>query len=216
MNRSLLDLLQPPGGRMAERIYGVVTGVVTNNEDPQGLGRVKLKFPWLSEQDESWWARTAVLMGGPERGTYFLPEVDDEVLVAFEHGDTRFPYVLGTLWNASARPPETNKSGTNDRRVIHSRSGHIIRLDDTDGAEKIEIIDSTGSNSITIDSAEKTITIAADADLIIQSANGKLVLSAGNGVEITSQAGVKVQGSQDVDVKSAAQLNLNGSMVNIN
>jgi uncharacterized protein involved in type VI secretion and phage assembly len=211
---SLLDLLQPPGGA-AGRLFGVVTGIVTNNQDPEGLGRVKLKFPWLSEEDESWWARTAVPMGGAERGTYFLPEVDDEVLVAFEHGDTRFPYVLGALWNGNAKPPESNEGGSNDRRVIHSRSGHLIRFDDTDGAEKIEIIDTTGSNRIVIDSAENTITIAADADLIIESANGKLVLS-GNGVEITSQAGVTVQGAADVEVKSDAQLNLNGSMVNIN
>src|SRR2546426_9457473 len=100
MRQTLLDLLMPPGHEAREKkLYGVVAGIVTNNEDPDGLGRVKIRFPWLSEDNESWWARIAAPMAGKERGAYFLPEVDDEVLVAFEHGDVNFPYVLGALWN---------------------------------------------------------------------------------------------------------------------
>ena len=85
----------------SSRVTGVVVGVVTNNQDPDGLGRVKVKFPWLSDADESSWARIAAPMAGKERGLYFLPEVDDEVLVIFEHGDLRFPFVPGALWNLS-------------------------------------------------------------------------------------------------------------------
>src|SRR5205085_2988322 len=125
-------------------ISGVVVGVVTNNQDdPDGLGRVKVKFPWLSNDEESFWARVAVPMAGKERGFYFLPEVEDEVLVAFEHGDPRFPYVLGSLWNGQDKPPEKN-DGKNNVRVIKSRSGHVIRLNDEDGKEKIESIDKSG------------------------------------------------------------------------
>ena len=80
-------LLGPADG--ADRFHGVVVGVVTNNQDPDGMHRVKVRFPWLSGEDESHWARVAAAMAGNDRGAYFLPEVDDEVLVAFEHGDLR-------------------------------------------------------------------------------------------------------------------------------
>ena len=104
---NLFDLLRDSSAReaIASRIYGVVVGVVTNNQDPEELGRVKVKFPWLSDADESDWARIATPMAGNEKGIYFLPEVDDEVLVVFEHGDLRFPYIIGALWNGQAPPP---------------------------------------------------------------------------------------------------------------
>jgi uncharacterized protein involved in type VI secretion and phage assembly len=151
MSTSLIDLLSPKQGGANEpgRFFGVVVGIVTNNQDSGGMARVRVKFPWLSDDNESWWARIAVPMGGNGRGTYFLPEVDDEVLVAFEHGDVRSPYVIGALWNGKDAPPTTNSDGQNNIRVIHSRSGHLIRLDDTNGNEKIEVIDKTGGNKIT-------------------------------------------------------------------
>jgi uncharacterized protein involved in type VI secretion and phage assembly len=214
MSPSLVDLLAPVS-RDRQRVYGVVTGVVTNNQDPDKLGRVRVSFPWLSDDDESWWARVATPMAGDQRGLYLLPEVDDEVLVVFEHGDVRFPYVIGALWSTNVPPPETNEEGSNDRRVLKSRSGHIVRLDDTDGDEKIEIVDKDEKNSIVVSTANGTITISADSDIQITSANGKLKLSA-NGVEITSQAGVSIEASADLDVKASGQLNAKGSMVNIN
>lgn len=215
MNASLLDLLMPRGTNASNRIYGVVAGIVTNNQDPEGLGRVRVRFPWLSEEDESWWARIAAPMAGPDRGVYFLPEVDDRVLVAFEHGDVRFPYIIGALWTADQKPPETNDDGKNNKRTLKSRSGHLIRLDDTDGAEKIEIIDKSNKNSIVINTADNTITITADADIKITSSGGKLELG-GKDVEITSQAGLKIHASGTMDITSDAQLNIKGSMVNIN
>ena len=109
---------------------GVALALVTQNKDPEGLGRVKLRFPWESQPRESDWARCAVPMAGKDRGTYFLPEIGDEVLVAFEREDMRFPYVLGALWNGQDKPPESNSNGQNDRRVIKSRSGHKLTFDD--------------------------------------------------------------------------------------
>lgn len=199
----------------SNQFYGVTVGVVTNNQDADGLGRVKVKFPWLSDDHESHWARVLTPMAGNDRGFYFLPEVDDEVLVAFEHGHMDFPYILGSLWNGKDIQPENNDDGENNKRVIKSRSGHIILLDDTDGEEKIEIMDGGGSNSFTISTSENTITISAEADITIESGDGKLILS-GNGVEITSQAEIKIEASQDMDLKSDSQLNITGSMVNIN
>jgi phage baseplate assembly protein V len=197
------------------RLYGVSVGVVTNNQDPDGLGRVKVKLPWLSGDVESHWARVLTPMAGNDRGLFLLPEVDDEVLVAFEHGSPEFPYVLGALWNGKDKPPESNDDGNNNMRTIKSRSGHVVRLDDSDGSEKIEIIDGSGANSVVISTADNTITITADADITIESGSGKLVLS-GNGVEIKSQAGVKVEAGANMDLKASGQLNIKGTTVNIN
>jgi phage baseplate assembly protein V len=197
------------------RFYGVAFAVVTNNKDPDGLGRVKLRLPWMDEKAETDWARMVTPMAGPGRGFYFLPEVDDEVLVAFEHGSPDHPCVLGALWNGKDKPPESNDDGKNDRRTIRSRSGHVIRLTDKKGEEKIEIVDKGAKNSIVISTKDNTITITADADVAIKSTGGKLVLD-GNGVEITSKAAVKIEAGQNMDLKAGPQLNIKGSMVNIN
>jgi phage baseplate assembly protein V len=197
------------------RFNGVAMAIVTNNRDPNGLGRVKVKLPWLSDGFESDWTRVVTAMAGAGRGLYCLPEVDDEVLVAFEHGRLDALYVLGGLWNGKDKPPESNQDGKNNVRALKSRSGHVIRLTDTDGEEKIEIIDKTGKNSIVVSAKDQTITITADADVTIRSGNGKLKLS-GNGVEITSQTAVKVEAAQSMDLKAGAQLNVKGQIVNIN
>ncbi|NEO69760.1 phage baseplate assembly protein V [Moorena sp. SIO3H5] len=141
----LTNLLGSP--EIRGRFYGVTVGVVTNNSDEENLGRVKVKFPWLSDDDESYWARVLTPMAGNDRGIYFLPEVNDEVLVAFEQGDINFPYILGGVWNGKDKPPEspeTDKQDSNkktiNKRTIKSISGHIIRLDDTKDEEKVEVI----------------------------------------------------------------------------
>jgi uncharacterized protein involved in type VI secretion and phage assembly len=203
------------GGVGGSRFFGVVVGVVTNNQDPDGMARVKVKFPFLSDDDESAWARVAGPMAGRDRGMYFLPEVGDEVLIAFEHGSIDYPYVLGSLWNGKDQPPETNDDGSNDNRTIKSRSGHVLRLCDKDGDERIEIIDKSGKNKITLKTSDNTLTIEADSDITIKSNTGKLKLS-GNGVEITSQADVKIQASTELDANAGSEMNLKGAMVNIN
>ena len=185
---NLVELLEVPESRhtMRGRIFGVVVGIVTNNQDPEGMGRVKVNFPWLSADDESYWARVAAPMAGNNRGAWFLPEVNDEVLVAFEHGDVRAPYVLGALWNGQDAPPRNNSDGKNNERVIRSRSGHelvfnddsqgahvqiktnaghLFVLDDTPGQENITVQDKTGNNTIVIDSAQNAITITAQKQL---------------------------------------------------
>jgi len=197
------------------RITGVVVGVVTNNQDPDGLGRVKVKFPWLSDADESTWARIVSPMAGKERGLYVLPEVDDEVLVVFEHGDVRFPYVLGALWNGKDKPPADNSDGKNNVRLLKSRSGHVIRLSDEDGKEKIEIIDKSEKNSIVFDTANNTITLTADKDIILSAPQGTIKLD-GQKIEAKSSADAKVEAGAGMDVKASATLNIKGATVNIN
>lgn len=212
----LLDLLDMPQHDRMGRIPGVVPAVVTDNQDPEKRGRVRVSFPWLADQGdgESWWAPISVPMAGDQMGTYFLPEVNDEVLVAFAHGDPRFPFVLGSVWNANSKPPE-QVDQNNTKRTIKSRSGHTIRFDDTDGSEKIEIVDAKQKVTIVIDSSKSTLEITADQDVTIQSSNGKLSLS-GKGVEITSTDTMTFKASGELKVSSDAKASLKGSTVEIN
>ena len=194
-----------PSPEQSGHFYGVTIGVITNNKDPDKLGRVKVKFPWLSEQVESHWARVVTPMAGKERGLYFLPEVNDEVLVAFEHGVMEFPYVLGSLWNGQDKPPLANNDGKNNLRTIKSRSGHVITLDDTEGEEKIIIRDMTAKNEIVIDSKNNTLTMKVEKDLTIE-AKGKISLkSSGGDVEIECN-NFKVQAKQNCDIKANASI----------
>ncbi len=212
----LLSGLASLSPRETDRVYGVMVGIVTNNQDPDGLGRVKVRFPWLSEKHESNWARVISPMAGNDRGLYVLPEVDDEVLVAFEHGSVEFPYVLGSLWNGKDKPPGKNDDGKNNVRALKSRSGHTVSLDDT-VKEKIEILDAKGKESIVLDVAKNTITITADKDVVIESKDGTIKLTAKKGIEITAQDGpAKLEASGNVDVKSGAQVNVKGSAINLN
>lgn len=209
-------LLEGPSGPSSEgRMYGLVVGVVTNNQDPDGLGRVRLRFPWLNDAEESHWARIAAPMAGNKRGFYCLPEVDDEVLVGFEHGDLRLPYVLGALWNGKDAPPADNGDGKNNCRLIQSRSGHVIRLNDEDGKETIEIIDKSGNNSLIIDTAAKTITIQSDQDIALVASNGKISLEAKE-IALKSSADAKMESGAGLDLKASGTLNAKGSTINLN
>jgi len=218
---NLIELLEAPESRHARhgRIFGVVVGLVTNNQDPESMGRVKVQFPWLSSSDESYWARVVAPMAGNNRGAYFLPEVNDEVLVAFEHGDVRAPYVLGALWNGQDVPPRTNSDGKNNERVIRSRNGHefvfnddsqgghvqiktnaghLFILDDTSGQEKITVQDKTGNNTIVIDSVQNAITITAQMQLNLKAQT------------------VEIDADQMLTLRAGANLTIQGAMVQIN
>jgi len=214
---SLLDTLNT-GDRDQERIYGVVAGIVTNNKDTDGLGRVKLKFPWLSDNNETEWVRIATLMSGDKMGSFFLPEVGDEVLVAFEHGDINYPYVLGCLWNGKAKPPETNSDGKNNIRKFKSRSGHEIIFDDNaeQKKEKLEIKTKAG-HKIVLDDAN------AKEQIGIQSKGGhKIILNDAAGsekIEIIDKAGsnkIVINSTQNsINIESAMQLKIKANMVEI-
>ena len=211
---SIVELLQEEKWQQS-RIYGVVAGIVTNNSDPDGLGRVKVKIPRINNEDESNWARVVSFMAGKERGGFFLPEVDDEVLVAFEFGDINMPYIIGSLWNGVDKPPETNGDGKNNKRFIKSRSGHIIRLNDEDGKEMIEIVDKTEKNSIVFDTAKNTITISTDKDITLSAPQGTVMIEAQK-IEMKSSAEVKIEAGSTMDVKSSATMTVKGATVNIN
>jgi phage protein D/phage baseplate assembly protein gpV len=199
------------GDRDRSGTGGVVVGLVLDNQDPDGLGRVKINLPAASDDEIGHWARLATPMAGPERGMFFLPEKDDEVLVAFEQGDITRPYVLGALWNGKDKPPASNA----DLRLIKSRSGHLVRLDDSNGAEKVQIIDKSGDNSVTIDTASNTITIASAQDVVIEAPHGRISLSA-QSIETKSTADTKVEAQTTMDLNASATMTIKGQPVNIN
>jgi len=224
-------------GSQGSRVPGVSVGVVTNNDDPDGMGRVKVKLPWMADDAESFWARQASPMAGSDRGFFWLPEVNDEVLVAFEHNDINYPYIIGALWNGQDRPPQgtgtvLSSSGAVDQRVIRTRVGHLIVLDDSSGQPGISIIDKTGNNVILIESNPNKITTMADQDIVIKASQGKVQISAQQGIEITTPQKIDIQGSTGVDVKgdgpvkiesgsnlevkASAMTTIKGSMVKIN
>lgn len=211
---SLVELLKKE--RKSEPIIlGVVSGIVTNNQDPDELGRVKVKIPRISGEDESNWARVVSFMAGLDRGAFFLPEVEDEVLVAFEYGDINMPYVIGALWNGVDTPPETNSDGENNIRVIKSRSGHVIRLDDKEGEGKIEIIDSSEKNLVSINTKENKITISSDQDIDILAPNGKVLIDA-NEFEIKSASDSKIESGGNLDMEASGDMNAKGTTINLN
>ncbi|ASS75492.1 hypothetical protein CIG75_11215 [Tumebacillus algifaecis] len=150
---------QAPSNQEARNyIHGVVRALVTDNKDPENLGRVKLKIPIREGEEVSEWAYIASLMAGKERGTVFVPEVDDEVLVAFHNGDMAEPYVIGALWNPKDLPPKYDAEKNNLRRIV-TRSGHEITFDDNGQEGKIEIKTSK-KHQVVLDDKADTLTIA--------------------------------------------------------
>ncbi len=196
-------------------LYGVAVGIVSNINDPEGLGRVKAVLPGLADDMESDWARVATPMAGPGRGFYFRPDVNDEVLVAFEHGNPDMPYVLGGLWNGQDQPPVADPDSSNDVRLIKSREGSTIKFSDVMDDAQIHIVDSSGKNMIVIRASDNSITITAEGDITLRTEQGKLTLT-GNSVEITATSGLKIEAGQALDVEAGGPLTLKGSVVNIN
>jgi len=159
------------------RLYGVFPAIVTNNQDPDGLHRVRVRYVHLPGDHESYWARVATPMAGKDRGVFFLPEVDDEVLVMFKHGDVHHPVVVGQMWNGRDTAPHDNADGKNNLRFFRSRNGHRVIFDDTDGAEKIVIAEKAGKNRMVVDAVENTIQVISEGGTInIKAPNGLLRL----------------------------------------
>ncbi len=188
------------------RLYGVYPALVTDVQDPDNQGRVQVKLPFVEESDGGSalaWARLATMMAGADRGTWFIPEVDDEVLVAFTAGDPRRPVVIGALWNGVDAPPETMDSANNVRSVT-SRSGHKLTFDDTAGAEKVELKTKGGHTFTLDDAAGGTVTLA-------HSNGATIKIDAVGNIEITANVKVKINAPAGLDV-TAAMVTVNAAM----
>ena len=183
----LFSLLQPQAAASPIPASPLVIGIVSDNQDPQNLGRVKVTYPWLSPDHASDWARVVSVGAGKQRGIQFLPCVGDEVLVGFELGDLRFPYVLGGLFNGQDHPPQKNseaaQNGKVKRNLIRDGAGNLIELHDEGG---LTLRDKTG-NMLHLDSKSKQVVIEAKGDL---------ALKASGNVSIEAQGQVTIKGTQ--------------------
>lgn len=202
----------------ADGITGVVVGEVTDIDDPEDLGRIKVRFPWREVDDESYWARMAIPMAGNDMGTYFIPEKGDEVLVSFARGEQRFPYVLGALWNTDQKPPKESDKD-NDIRMVRSRSGHEIVLDDAKNEGKVKIVtnaghsivldDKSGSEKITIEDKSGQNAIEFDATA------GNLTIEGGTTLEVKA-TNIDIKGDGNVNIEASGILKLKGAMIKLN
>ncbi|MEZ0241047.1 MAG: VgrG-related protein [Chloroflexota bacterium] len=212
--RSMLALTAGNGtafaGTAAQKIHGVVPALVSNNNDPKGWGRVKLKFPWLADNYESDWARMTQIGAGPNSGAMFLPEVDDEVLVAFEYGDTRMPVVIGALYNGKDKPRLGKglvHNGKVRRRGFVSRRGHQATFLDDPGKSGIALI--TGNNKL-------KIALKETGTVITVFSSGQVEIRAGGNIAIKADANLDIEAGANLTLKAGAGLNIKaGSIVDI-
>jgi uncharacterized protein involved in type VI secretion and phage assembly len=186
---SLLHARQPHG--WGGLWHGVHPALVVDIKDPDNQGRVKIKLPWSPDGGGAvceLWARLATFMAGDNRGAWFIPDVDDEVLVAFEGGDARRPYVIGAIWNGKDAAPESmDGSGNNYKKVLRSRNGVKVTLDDQDGQEKL-ILETPGGQKITLKDGASAVEI--------EDANGNSIKLESAGITINASAKVTLQASQ--------------------
>ena len=197
--------------------FGVMSGIVKDNEDPENMGRVQIEFPYWENNDVTGWARVATPMAGAEKGVYFLPEVGDEVLVAFENGDVRYPYVIGCLWNGEDKPPETN-DGNNNVRMIKTRSGHEIILDDSDNGAKLTIKTGSG-NCITLDDASGgervIIEDKSGNNIVLDAVSNTISLECAGELKLKGNM-VKIDADATLEIGAGATLKIKGALVQIN
>jgi phage baseplate assembly protein V len=182
----------------ASTFFGVYTAIVTEVNDPEREGRVRLKFDWFDSEMVTEWSRVSQIFAGNGYGSFFSPQVGDEVLVGFDQGDMRFPIVIGGLYNGEDKPP-THRADDKDEKVIRTKGGHQITLADSNGKERITIVDSKEKNRVEIDTAKDSIKI--------ESSTGKLVLKARE-IEISADTTIKITATGEMSVKGAT-INLN-------
>ena len=186
---TVLDIRLPSG--LGGRWYGAFPALVTDIVDPEGLGRVKIALPWSPDTAGAryeTWARLATFMAGNNRGSWFIPDVDDEVLIVFEGGDPRRPYVIGSLWNGKDTPPESmDGAGKNFKKVLRSRNGVKLTMDDTDGREQF-ILETPGGQKLTLKDGPGAVEIV---DI-----NGNSIKMESSGITITASAKVTINASQ--------------------
>lgn len=188
----------------ASRIYGVVVGVVTNVNDPEQLGRVRLKFPWLDERLESNWARVLAPLAGNGHGLQLHPEVNDEVLVAFEHGVVEYPYVIGALWNGVDKAPlPAVENGKVLQRGLTTPGGHKIVFEE--GRDK-------GKGAIEITTARgRTLRISdKDGRIELRSQRQKIILD-----DDGQQVQIEVDGSLSLSATKEIKLAVGGASLTI-
>ena len=203
-------MMPAPRSRSADkRYYGVAIGLVTDNLDPEKLGRVKVKFPWFDEAMDSEWCRIANVYAGGGYGSFWIPELDDEVLVAFEHGDMRFPFVIGGLYNGVDNPP-SDRSDAKNQKLFRTKGEHQVLLDDSPGDERIKITTKKG-NTADLSDADQSITIKTKGGhtITLDDLAREVTVKSSGGQSLKMDAGGAVT------VKGVSQVTLDAAKINI-
>lgn len=227
--------------RQDTRISGVAIGKVTNNQDPDKLARVKLMLEMQQGSYETDWVRVASSMAGSARGSLFVPEVDDEVLVAFHLGDITRPYVIGLLWNNQAMPEAVEEKNTRKKMkttgghqiifdeeenaakmTFQSAKGHVLTMDD--GGDKVEFKDAGGTHSLLLTGGSAgSVTITSGDTKIVLNDQGDITLTSNKSVSIQStQLSLQAKGTLDLkstgplSIQSDAIVTIKGTMVKVN
>jgi phage protein D len=204
-NRSLLGLAAGADSDSAG-VHGVVMALVTDNNDPDKMGRVKLKFPWLSDSYESHWARVTQPGAGPDSGAVFLPEVNDEVLVAFEFGDVRRPYVVGGLYNGKDKPRLGDglfDNGKVKRRGFVSRKGHQLVFFDDDNKSGIALLTKDKKIGLALNTSGKQVHLFCDGKVVVE-AKDAVSVSSQQDVTVQAKGNVKLTGDKGVSIQSGS------------
>ena len=199
------------------QISGVAVGIVTSHKDEKKLGRVQVRFKWASGEKLSKWARIATLSSGPNRGSMFIPEVNDEVLLAFERDNVNRPFVIGSIWNDEGKPPGPDIEN-NTIKKIKTISGHEIIFSDEKGKEKIEIYSKSKHKIILDDDPEiNKITIKDNKDdyIEINSKKGSITISSSKDLILKSN-NVKIDAKSTMSLKSGGPMTIEGATVSIN
>jgi len=198
----------------------VVTAVVTNNRDDQNMGRVKLKYPWLAGDVESGWARVLGVGAGDERGLYWLPEVNDEVLVAFEHGDVNRPLVIGSLWNGVDKPPtavsEAVKNGKVRARTLKTRRGHALTFVDDDGVQVC--LETAGGHILLLDDENSLVELKTQGGITLKlnDQDASVTLNCQGNLKIEAQQAVTIQAGSNLDISANGNVAIKGAKIDLN
>jgi phage protein D len=222
--RSLLGLAGLAGGNggghgPAAPLLGVATAQVTDVRDPDGLGRVKVKFPWLSDTYVSDWARTVQPGAGPQRGAVVLPEVNDEVMVAFEQGDLRRPYVLGGLWNGVDKPKlgdglVDGSTGAVKRRGFVSKKGACLVFFDDDGDEGVAVLTGDRGLKVSLNKTKTTVRISSSGKVEIEGAQD-VRIKAGTNLRLEAGASLELKAAK-VSIKGEGPVEVKGTPIQLN
>jgi phage baseplate assembly protein V len=162
------------------KIHGVVTGQVISRDDPDQQGRIQVSLPFLGGENSSYWAPVATMMAGNKAGSWFMPEIGDEVLIAFLQDDVAHPFIVGFLWNGQDAPPDTDPQN----RIILTPGGHTLRFQDKDGEKKV-ILQSSGGQVVTLDDS-------GNGSITVTSPNGSVTINSSDSSSITLQGGGRI------------------------
>ncbi len=173
----------------AARYFGVYPAIVTRIVDPESLGRIEVKLPWLGADGDAVraWATLLSPYADDDQGFMMLPAVDTQVVLAFEAGDLRRPYILGSAWNGREALPQAPET-PNNRRLIKTRSGSLLEFDDTDGAAKVTLSMKNGHELVLDEAASEVRLTHANGSVLRFNAAGQIELQANATVEITAAA----------------------------